>query len=217
MIRINLLPEAYRCAERTSPKVFAATLTGLILVCSSLGWFGMVYFAELDHMHVKHLGVTDTLAGVEKRAKLFDDLVKERKDFSMRADTIKSIAKGRRLWVRFLDELIDAVTSHGDSDRHVAWFSSIQVRGSRDDRKGPAIQMPAHVQGDDIRKIANLHDDVEKAKFFADMEEYSPPSGVKKIDEGLYPPESFSFNWKWQMKPSAKWAKSQPVTPAKPK
>ena len=99
----------------------------------------------------------------------------------------------------------------------MAWFGSMQVRGSRDGRKGPSIQLPAHVQGNDIRKIANLHDDVEKAQFFVDMEEYSPPAGSKDVDEGLYPPESFSFTWKWQMKPSAKWAKSQVTPPAKPK
>ncbi len=34
MIRINLLPEEYRRSERTSPKIFAATLVGVIVVCS---------------------------------------------------------------------------------------------------------------------------------------------------------------------------------------
>lgn len=217
MIGINLLPEAYRRPERTSPKVFATALFGVVLVCSSIGWFGMVYFGDLDRIQIKHQSVAETLAGVTERAKLYDDLVQERKDFSKRADTIKNIAKGRRLWVQFLDELIDVVTNGGDKDRHVAWFGSMQVRGSRDGRKGPQIQFPAHVQGNDIRKIANLHDDVEKARFFVDMEEYSPPAGSKDVDEGLYPSESFSFNWKWQMKPSAEWAKSQTSTAAKPK
>ena len=32
MIRINLLPESYRRAERTSPKVFAAALVGVLEV-----------------------------------------------------------------------------------------------------------------------------------------------------------------------------------------
>ena len=54
MIRINLLPESYRRAERTSPKVFAAALVGVILVCSSIGWFGMTYFGDLDRVMIKH-------------------------------------------------------------------------------------------------------------------------------------------------------------------
>lgn len=217
MIGINLLPEAYRRPERTSPKVFATALVGVILVCSSIGWFGVVYFGDFDRIQVEHRSTAETLAGVEKRAKLYDDLVQERKDFSKRADTIKNIAKGRRLWVQFLDELIDIVNNDGNTERHVAWFGSIQVRGSRDGRKGPTIQLPAHVQGNDIRKIANLHDDVERATFFVDMGESSPPAGVKDVDEKLFPPESYAFNWKWQMKPSSKWAKSQTSTPAKPK
>ena len=217
MIRINLLPEAYRRPERTSPKVFAAALAGVILVCSSLGWFGMVYFGDLDKIQVKHKGVTETLTSVKKRAALYDSLVQERKDFSKRADTIKSIQKGRRLWTKFMDELIDVITNDGETDRHVAWFNSIQVRGSRDGRKGPTIVLPGFVQGKDIRKIANLHDDVENTGFFKDMEEYPPPAGVKKVDHDLFPPESFSFSWKLQFRPASKWVKNQAgATPSKP-
>ncbi len=40
MIRINLLPEEFRRSERTSPRVFAATLMSVIAVCSAAGWFG---------------------------------------------------------------------------------------------------------------------------------------------------------------------------------
>lgn len=219
MIHINLLPDAYRKPERTSPKVFAAALVGVIAVCSSLGWFGMVYFGDLDKVVVRHKSVEETLSGVNKRADLYTKLVQEEKEFSKRSTTIKSIAKGRKLWTKFMDEFITVITNDGNYERHVAWFNSIQVRGSRDNRKGPSIVLPGAVQGSDIRRIANLHDDVEKSEFFADIAEFSPPSGVKKVDAGLFPPESFTFSWKWRFMAPDKWKKNSAVKkpPAKPK
>jgi len=218
MIHINLLPEAYRKAERTSPKIFAAALVGVILVCSSLGWFGMVYFGELDKVVVKHASVDETLQGVNDRARLHADLVKEEKEFSKRSDTIKNIASANMSWTRFMDELITVVTNDGNYERHVSWFNSIQVRGARDNRKGPSVSLPGSVQGSDMRRVANIFDDLSNAEFFRDISEYSLPSGVKKIDADLYPPESFTFNWKWQFVPPAEWVKNQTMTKhAKPK
>ena len=61
MIRINLLPEEYRRSERTSPKIFAATLGGVILVCSVFGWFGFVYFGELGKLEAEHAAIEPTI------------------------------------------------------------------------------------------------------------------------------------------------------------
>ena len=217
MIHINLLPESYRKPERTSPKVFAAALIGVILVCSSLGWFGMVYFGDLDKVVVKHRNTSETLKGVNEAAALYTRLVQEQKEFSKRSDTITNIAKGNMSWTKFMDEFITVVTNDGNYERHVAWFNSIQVRGSRDGRKGPSVVLPGAVQGGDLRRVANLHDDVEATEFFRDIAENSPPSGVKKIDANVYPPESFTFSWKWQFVPPAKWVKNQPKSKSKPK
>jgi hypothetical protein len=218
MIRINLLPESYRKPERTSPKVFAAALIGVVLVCSSLGWFGMVYFGDLDKVVVRHRQVEETLKGVNDRAVLYSNLQNEEKEFSKRSETVKNIAKGRMLWTKFMDELITVVTNDGNYERHVAWFNSIQVRGSRDGRKGPSIVLPGAVQGSDIRRIANLHDDVEATGFHQNIAEFSPPSGVKRVDVGLFPPESFTFSWKWQFVAPDKWVKNRiGAKPAKSK
>ena len=69
--------------------------------------------------------------------------------------------------------------------------------------------LPGAVQGSDIRKIANLHDDMEATEFFRDISEHTPPSGSKKITAGLFPRESFSFGWKWQFHPPAAWVKNK--------
>jgi hypothetical protein len=214
MIRINLLPESYRRAERTSPKVFAAALAGVILVCSSVGWFGMVYFGDLARKTQEHKEVTERLAGVEERAKLFDDLTAEERDFSRRANTIKDIAKGRLLWTRIMDELITIVTNEGNYDRHVAWFSNMNVRGSRDGRKGPAVSLPGKVQGKDMDKVSNLIDDVEAGAFFRDVDGGIAPQGRRSSDMALYPPESYNFTWQIQFVPPDQWLKNQAVVGA---
>lgn len=136
MIHINLLPESYRKPERTSPKVFAAALIGVIMVCSSLGWFGMVYFGELREVGSEHKDIDETLNGVNDRAALHTKLEQEQQDFSKRSGTITSIAQANMSWTKFMDELITVVTNDGNYERHVAWFSSIQVRSSRDGKVG---------------------------------------------------------------------------------
>ena len=216
MIRINLLPESYRRAERTSPKVFAAALSGVILVCSSLGWFGMVYFGDLEKAIKEHTEKTAYLALVEQRAKLYDDLSAEKADFSRRADTIRGIAKSRVLWTKIMDELITVVTNEGNLDRHVAWFSGLQVRGSRDLRKGPSVVLPGAVQGKDMSKVSNVIDDVMAAQFFRDVGAEIQPNGRQSVDSLLYPAESYGFQWKLQFVPPAQWVKNV-ATPKPPK
>ena len=216
MIRINLLPESYRRAERTSPKVFAAALSGVILVCSSLGWFGMVYFGDLEKAIKEHGDKTAHLALVEDRAKLFDDLSAEQKDFSRRADTIRDIAKGRMLWTKIMDELITVVTNEGNLDRHVAWFGNLQVRGSRDGRKGPSVVLPGAIQGNDMSKVSNIIDDVMAAQFFRDVGAEIQPDGRQKVEPLLFPAESYGFQWKLQFVPHAQWVKNV-AAPTPPK
>ena len=59
MIRINLLPAEFRKSERTAPKLFAATLAAVILVCSAFGWCGFVYFGELGTLDVEEFAVAE--------------------------------------------------------------------------------------------------------------------------------------------------------------
>ena len=75
MIRINLLPEEYRRAERMSPKVFGGILAAVVLVCSSFGWLGYVYFGELGTLEVKHARTSEDKSKKEKRAQYFDATV----------------------------------------------------------------------------------------------------------------------------------------------
>jgi len=207
MIRINLLPEEYRRAERTSPKVFATMLLGVALVCSSFGWFGVVYIGDLGNAEIEEAAVSESLSGKRQRAGYHDQLVKEKREFEKRSDTIQSIGKSRIFWAEILDQVIDVVNNDGDTDRHLAWFNSINVRSGDKDR-GPTVTMPGWVQGGSqgLKKVADFHEDLEHSPFFINVASKSAPSGVVEVDTQRLPPESTFFNLAWTFIPPKDWA-----------
>lgn len=207
MIRINLLPEEYRRADRTSPKVFAAMIAAVVLSCSVFGWFGLIYFGELRALEKKHETVTNTLATESKRAAYYDQLVREEKEFSKRSDTIQTIASSRLLWTKILEELIDVVNNN--TDRHVAWFTSLDIKEGNPAKQGPSVNLPGMVQGSKITAVANFFEDLEKTEFFKDVRDVSPPSAVRSISKDRYPQEAYSFHLKWTFKQARRWAKNQ--------
>lgn len=211
MIRINLLPPEYRRTERTSPKVFATTLLGVILVCSSFGWFGFVYLGELGNLEAEESAVSEDLASKKRQVGYHDALLKEAKEFEKRSDTIQAIGKSRIVWTKIVDELIDVVNNEGDTDRHLSWFKSMTVKPGDGKKKGPTITMPGWVQGDSLKKVADLHEDLEGAPFFVDVASKSAPSGVVQTNAKRIPPEALFFNLKWSFEPPKNWAKNRKV------
>jgi len=207
MIRINLLPEEYRRADRTSPKVFGAMIAAVVLTCSVFGWFGLIYFGELRDFEKRHETVSSTLATESKRAAYYDQLVKEEKEFSKRANTIVTIASSRLLWTKLLEELIDVVNNN--TDRHVCWFTSLDIKEGTPSKQGPSVNMPGMVQGSKITMVANFHEDLEKTEFFKDVKEVTAPSAVQHIAKDRYPQEAYGFNLKWTFKQAKGWAKNQ--------
>jgi hypothetical protein len=215
MIRINLLPEEYRRTERTAPKVFAATLLAVILVCSTFGWFGYTYFGELGQLEVVKNSVQEDLASKKQRAAYHDAMLGEKTEYGKRAETITDIGRSRMPWTKVLDQLVDVVNNDGNSERHLAWFRGITVKAG-DARKGPTVTMPGWVQGASIQKVADFHDDLEHAPFFADVESKSAPGAVLTTDDKKVPAEALFFDLKWNFLPPQKWQQNKPAgAPAK--
>ena len=144
MIRINLLPAEYRRGNRISPKVLGVAFGSALAVAASIGWFGIVYFGELGQLEREDAAVTGELAQKRVKGTYYDKLEANRQDYTTRVQTIQDIGKSRRLWSKFLDELIDVTNNNGDTERHLAWFSGMTVKG--DIKKGPTVSMPASVQ-----------------------------------------------------------------------
>ena len=207
MIRINLLPEEFRRSERTAPKVFAATLAAVILVCSVFGWFSYVYFGELGRLDMERRSVEETLVSKTERANYFDTLVREKKDYEKRASTIQSIGKSRILWTEIIDQVLDVVNNDGNTDRHLAWFKGIDMKGGND-KTGPTISMPGWVQGNSFQKVADFNEDVENATFYGDVKDKAAPGGEVTRDPRRSPPEAVNFQLKLNFFPVKDWAKN---------
>jgi len=215
MIRINLLPEDLRRSERTSIKLFAATLAAVVLVCSGVGWFGLVWFGELAQLEEERAGVEDSLRQKRERVTYHDSLEVEKKDYESRSETIQNICKSRLCWTEVLDQIIDVVNNDGNTERHMAWFRSMSARDAGDPKAGPVVQLPGYVQGAKVNKVGDFHDDFEHAPFFVDVAEKAAPGGSVELDHKRSPPEALAFDLRFNFKAPKDWARNN-KKPAKP-
>lgn len=200
MIHINLLPAELRHGKRLSPKLLATGIGGAIAVSSTMGWFGMVYFGQLAEVEQVHARVAAELVEKQKKVSYFDRLESNRKDYSNRVQTIQEIGKSRRLWSKFCDELIDVVNNNGETERHLAWFDSMTVKV--DPRKGTTVTLPGMVQGTEMERVANFHEDLESAPFAKDLASKSNPDAKGDVDKSRIPPEAFRFPLVLTFKPT---------------
>ena len=130
MIRINLLPVDLRRGSSIPTKVLAAAFAAALAVSGAIGWFGIVYFGDLGNAEQALLDVEAKLDERNKRVAYHDKLESNRKDYATRVQTIQDIGKSRRLWSKFLDELIDVTNNNGDTERHLAWFAGMTVKAT---------------------------------------------------------------------------------------
>lgn len=205
MIRINLLPEDLRRAERTSPKVFAATVLSVIVCCCALGWFGYIYFGELQELELEHARTQEQIGSLKERVAYHDALQTEQKDFEQRKQTIQEIGKSRVLWTKIIDEMIDVVNNDNDVDRHRAWFRSMTVKDGKNAKEGPSVSLPGWVQGDAYRAVADFHEDVARAPFAKNVKTKSVPTGKRNDDPTRKPSESLFFTLDLDFQPPEKW------------
>ncbi|GAB4153187.1 MAG: hypothetical protein Fur0037_21980 [Planctomycetota bacterium] len=217
MIRINLLPIEYRHGRRVSARLIGVSFASVLAVSASIGWFGVTYFGRLGEVERAHAAVQQKLQERGKLASYFDRLESNQKDYQNRVDTIQTIGRSRMLWSKFMDEFIDVINKDSDVDRHIAWFDSMTVKG--DPKKGTTITLPGAVQGNEMAKVANLHESIQRARFWEDVQSMSEPSGRAEVSKDRTPPESLRFQLTLQLAPrtadKAASAKKAAKTPAK--
>ncbi|MFK7741930.1 MAG: hypothetical protein AB8H80_16555 [Planctomycetota bacterium] len=202
MIRINLLPADLRRGNRLPPRVLAAAFGAALLVSAAVGWFGLVYFGDLADKEQELQRVSVEFTGLKPKVTYHDALVANRKEYELRVQTIQQIGKSRRLWSQFVNELIDVVNNNGVTERHLAWFDSINVKS--DPAKGARVVVPANVQGADKSLLANFHEDIEAAPFADELKKKSDPTWKLEIDEERMPPAFLKFPMQMTFQPPKK-------------
>ncbi|MBM3973348.1 MAG: hypothetical protein FJ301_04525 [Planctomycetes bacterium] len=210
MIRINLLPADLRRGTRLSARVLAVAFVSTLAVSASVGWLSLKWFGELKAAEQRLVAKSSELADRQRKVQYVDQLEANKADYTSRVQTIQDIGKSRRVWSKFLDEMIDVVNNAGDSEKHLAWFDSVVVQG--DSVRGATVQLKCMVQGDEQDRLANFHDDVAAAPFGKEVT-LSDPNWTLDEDGGRVPPTSLRFDLSLQFQPTV--AKPQAGAPAK--
>jgi Tfp pilus assembly protein PilN len=208
VIRINLLPAESRAGSRLPAKVLATAFGSALAVSACLGWLGLVYFGDLGAAEAALAAAESKLAERAKKVVYVEQLEANKKDYALRVQTIQDIGKSRRVWSKFLDELIDVVNNNGDTERHLAWFNGITVRN--DAKAGAKVEMQCSVQGNEQYRLANFHDDLEAAPFGKEVTR-SDPNWDLEEDSVRIPPHSLRFALTLQFKPTVVETKKKPA------
>jgi Tfp pilus assembly protein PilN len=203
MIRINLLPADLRRGTRLPAKVLAVAFGSALAVSASIGWFGLVWFGDLGNAEHRLEAAIKKLAERQKKVAYVDQLEANKADYSGRVQTIQDIARSRRVWTRFLDELIDVANNDGDIERHLVWFDGITVRN--DPKRGATVSMKTSVQGAEQSRLANFDDDLAGSPFGKDVTR-SDPAWKLELDETRVPPASLRYALTLQFQPAVKEA-----------
>ena len=212
MIRINLLPSDLRRGNRIPPKVLAVAFAAAVATSGAIGWFGIVYFGDLGSAENALVEIESKLAEREKRVVYHDELQANKKDYGSRVQTIQDIAKSRRVWSKFCDELIDVVNNNGDTERHLAWFDSISMKN--DPVKGATVVVPGNVQDSDKSRVAAFHEDIEAAPFAKDLANKTDPTFKLETDKVRIPAQSLAFPLTLTFQPAVKDPKAKGAKPA---
>lgn len=202
MIKINLLPADLRRGNRLPPRILAAAFAAALIISAAVGWFGLVYFGTLADAEQKLVKVTAQLDSRGAKVKYHGQLIANVKDYALRVATIQDIGRSRRVWTQFMDDMIDVVNNNGATERHLAWFDGITVKG--DPKKGVKVSLPSNVQGEDKSLMANFHEDLEAAPFAKDLSKKSDPTFKLEVDESRTPSAYLKFPMALQFKPIEK-------------
>jgi Tfp pilus assembly protein PilN len=213
MIRINLLPIEMRRGNRLPPKVLAAAFGAALAVSGAVGWLGVCWFGDLPAAENRLQQAVGNLASRAKKVAYADALESNKKDYAGRVQAIQDIGRSRRVWSRFLDDLIDVVNNDGDTESHLAWFDSIVVRG--DTKKGATVTLQCSLQGAEQDRLANFHDDLEAAPFGKEVTR-SDPTWRREEDPSRIPPSSMRFQMTLQFAPTETAAAKKPGAKAAP-
>jgi Tfp pilus assembly protein PilN len=193
MIRIDLLPQEYRKAERTPAGILFATMGLAALISTTLAagayaWFGVVGKARADVQVAQ-----ETFDSKKALTVYADKLEAEKQEYTARLDHIKKFGDSRIVWTKKLDQLASLVDSPAEENRHTVWLEKLEMRMNGGRNQG--VKMKGHSATAEVKKLSNFHRDLASGAFFTDFIGISNPAGKVLSEEEYSPAESWEFEF----------------------
>lgn len=194
MIRIDLLPQEYRRAERTAPAVFIATMALVAFATIAVFGAGYSWFSVVGKAQGEVEIAKENLDNLKPRADYSDRLEVEKKEFSARLVQIEDFSDSRILWTKKLDHLASLVDTPPASFPSTAWFKTLDMDMESGRKMG--LNLTGLSETGEIRRVSNVHATLKGDRnFFDGFIGISNPAAKVVTDEAFDPKESCEFEF----------------------
>ena len=213
MITVNLIPKEILRKERTPVGQFAAILLCVLAVVGSFAAYLYVEFGRRAEVESELGKVKAELELVRPHQEYADRLLKEKREYARRTETIQGIGAARVLWSKKLDEFWSVIQNDGDTESHLVWLTGLQAKSPEKKSKKRKVAGSVKISGfsasDKSKRLSNFHHDLVRSPFFKDFFDINDPEGAVvsfKDDKEPDAAWNFTFDMKMGDKPGAKRA-----------
>ena len=119
MLKINLLPQEYKTAERTSFGMLLLLMLCTLLSVGSICFAAYLYLGVLNSAESRRNIAQEEFENLSPMAKYADDLLAEKREYMKRSEAIAQIENTRILWTKKIDQLCYVINNEGDTARNV--------------------------------------------------------------------------------------------------
>ncbi|MBU0755018.1 MAG: hypothetical protein KJ645_07740 [Planctomycetes bacterium] len=195
MLKINLLPQDYREAERKPLGSYLLMTLCTILAVSSLGCAAYMYFGFLKEAEMARDIAKEKYDSLAPMAKYADDLTTEKQEYMKRSKVIKEIEHARILWTKKLDQLLDVINNQGDIEEHWVWLKDLKIQMGSDSRMN-GMGLKGYAAGDQYEQLSVFNEELKKHELFQeDFVAISNPTGTIVHNKKTNPGDAIEFSW----------------------
>lgn len=199
MLRINLLPQDYREAERKPLGAYLVMALCTVLAVSSIGTTAYMYFAFLKAAETAKEIAKEKYENLAPMAEYADQLDKEKQEYMKRSKVIKEIESARIMWTKKLDQMLDVVNNKGDIEEHWVWLKDMKITTGGSRVNGMSIK--GFTVGDQYETLSNFNEDLKNHEMFKkDFVAISNPTGSIVTEKKMEPPTAIEFAWDLKLK-----------------
>lgn len=200
MLRINLLPEENREAERPPLGAYLLMAFCTLLAVSSLTCVAYLYFGVLKEAETARDIAKEEYENLAPIAKFADELEKEKQEYMKRSEVIKEIETTRILWTKKITQLLDVVNNKGDIDDHWVWLKDMKISMGGGNSRSNGLELKGFTVGDQYEQLSNFNEDIKNHSLFTEnFVTISNPTGSICYEKKMEPCSAIEFSWALQL------------------